>query len=188
MFELGLTGEVRRSIRVETRRGRPLENYVAPSVSQADINFYYGALRRNFPRWELRKHAIGVYNCAGMVWADRRTALVSPVEWQQILTDDEYRQIPLQTAEIDDIVVYRSQSDAEILHVARVCIKVPLAGSQQFVFKALSKWDQSKGEDIHLLKDVLLNAGEPFDLEIWTDRTEPDERIRFVSQLPLLPT
>ena len=69
-----------------------------------------------------RREPTGGYNCAGLVWATRRSALPEPSDWEQALEDDGYRKI--ETSEhpkVGDIVVYRHEVTQEILHVARLC-------------------------------------------------------------------
>jgi hypothetical protein len=150
-------------------------------------------MRRTHHRWIPRKGAVGVYNCAGMVWASRRTCLTEPNEWQTILNEDGYRRLNSHTdAALGDVVVYRDRS-GEILHVAKVCnIERMDARGEPFgnpIVKALSKWDQRFGEDIHHLDDVNLVGGTEHVIEIWTDRPEhPDPRIALIEKLPLIIT
>jgi len=135
---------------------------------------------------------VGVYNCAGMVWASRRAALTEPHEWEIILKEDCYRRLADRSeAEIGDVVVYRSRANKEILHVAKVCKIDELVLGEGYgtrrVPRALSKWDQRCGEDVHELEDVNLSGNTPFAIEVWTDRPSgPDPRIEHIAKLPLI--
>jgi len=125
--------------------------------------------------WRPRKPATGVYNCAGMVWASRRTALTNPQQWRVVLQEDNYRKLSkTERPELGDIVVYAKVGSGEILHVARVCeIRRFEGGGMEHarpIIRAVSKWDAKFGEDIHAVSDVFLNGGEQFDVEYWTDR------------------
>jgi hypothetical protein len=183
--EAYLLGTPKESLAVETLRHRMVRNYIAPPPDQQHISAYYKVIRRG-RAWKMRKHAVGGYNCAGMVWASRRTALTHPEDWQMILDDDGYRRLLSgELVEIGDIVVYRRRSAPEILHVAKVCrVDTLTTGSQPHgrVVRALSKWDQKCGEDIHAIEDVFLEGGEPFNVEFWTDR--PKDPSPFVATIP----
>ena len=122
MFEIArFAGTTGRRIVVQTHRGTELENYVAPDVTTQSANLYV-ARRKQHPGWVQRKPATGVYNCAGMVWASRRTTLPEPSDWRTVLQDDNYR--PLQGGElprVGDVVLYiRKGTAPEVLHVAVV--------------------------------------------------------------------
>ncbi|MEX2140153.1 MAG: hypothetical protein WD894_12885 [Pirellulales bacterium] len=193
MLEPFLFGAKRQGIVVQTHKGSPIQNYIAPPPSQYHVNCYYGVLRPTHGKqWEPRKDAVGVYNCAGMVWANRRTCLTEPEEWELILNEDGYRKLDNEDdADIGDVAVYRNRVDGEIMHVARVCRKqrlhTPGGEPSKPILRALSKWDQSCGEDIHALPDVHIDGGTPFHIEIWTDRpAKPTPQIAQVPEL-LLP-
>ncbi|HUY90227.1 MAG TPA: hypothetical protein VMV10_15930 [Pirellulales bacterium] len=175
LVELGLLGSPKRGIIVQTRRGTSLANFLAPPPDhQAKLT--YASFRARFGmRWRMRTDASGVYNCAGLVWASRRTCLTEESEWRAILKEDEYRRITSEReVAVGDVVVYVRRGSNEIIHVAKVCEKISMAGAglegARPVLKALSKWDNRYGEDVHAIEDVFLNGGEAFDVEYWTDR------------------
>lgn len=189
MFEEGLFGEPRRTIEVQTTTGKRLRNYVAPPVGQQDVSAYHLAIRPKHKKWIPRRDATGTYNCAGMVWASRRTCLTHPEDWELVLCEDGYRKVDNQNDVITgDIVVYRAKSDGEILHVARICeiryLDAGDGGEKILIPLALSKWDQKCGEDIHNLDDVNLNGGTEYEREIWTDRPrDKDPKIDLASRI-----
>src|SRR4051812_47857776 len=105
--EIRFRGQNRQEIIVQTRKRRNLTNFVAPPVT-CDQDGLYQLYRKTYGRaWIPRKPATGVYNCAGMVWANRRAALPEPSEWQAVLDDDEYRLLENdEDPSIGDIAVY----------------------------------------------------------------------------------
>lgn len=174
MFEeTRLLGTPKECIQVQTRKKRNLENWVAPPPHTQAINFYKRFRETYGATWLPRKPATGVYNCAGMVWASRRTCLSDPTDWRVILEDDEYSLVDQQEdLKVGDIAVYRKKDDKEILHVGRICDVERIEHWPNYLVSVLSKWSAQHGEDIHLVDNVPpLNGGEPFDVEFWTDRT-----------------
>jgi hypothetical protein len=163
MFEVArFTGTPRRKIVVQTHRGTELENYIAPPPSFQAANFY-AAKRKQHPGWMQRKPATGTYNCAGMVWASRRTTLPEPSDWRKVLQDDGYRKLQRwERACFGDVVVYSRKEYTEILHVALVFSITRINESDpesSVVIRALSKWDNQSGEDIHALDDLGVRSG-----------------------------
>jgi hypothetical protein len=144
-------------------------HYVANSQScepDDTIRVRYGMLRKKHFSWVSRKPACGIYNCFGMVWASRRTAIYEESGISQILTDDGYRQL-LTDSQLQpgDVVLYRYPGN--ILHAAIVVELKPLGTST--VPWVLSKWGDTFGEDLHALRDI----PESFEgclIEFWTDR------------------
>ena len=174
MFEIArFAGTTGRRIVVQTHRGTELENYIAPEVTVQSANLY-AAKRKRHPGWVQRKPATGVYNCAGMVWASRRTTLPEPSDWRIVLKDDKYR--PVQGGElprVGDVVIYIRKGHTEILHMAVVFSVHRLIEQDpdsRVAIRVLSKWDNQSGEDSHALEDLVLNGGEEYVWEIWTDR------------------
>ena len=93
---------------------------------------------------------------------------------EKILQEDKYRPVGGdELAHVGDIVVYIRKGHTEVLHVAivfridKLDERDPHSG---VCIRALSKWDNQSGEDSHALDDVVLNGGEEYVREIWTDR------------------
>ena len=92
MFEeLKLLGPTESSIVVQTRKGTPIENLVELEPGEPEGRRYQLLLQRFGQSWKERKPACGVYNCAGHVWASRRTSVLKSEAWQTILEEDGYR-------------------------------------------------------------------------------------------------
>ena len=178
-----------RSIALSTRLGRPIPNYVAPEPPQ-NRKGQYNLLRESVGiRWEHRKPPCGFYNCMGHVFATRRTAIEDKdeSEWEKIRADDGYRELLAgEDPRLGDIVVYSDPGGKGILHFGEVIRidRIDASGSRgNPIIRVLSKWDDSYGEDIHLLDDVgHLKAQAPnLKVAIWTDRPPPQLALDFDS-------
>lgn len=121
--------------------------------------------------WELERMMAGIvrrrlsamYNCVGMVFANRRTH-IDLSYLQMIFQGDDYRRISRSELREGDVVVYRFQNRRThvglILRIERVFAGEPIV----FV---LSKWGEYR-EYIHRLDQVPTGFGAP--IEFWTDR------------------
>jgi hypothetical protein len=169
MFEIArLVGTPPGKIILQTRVGRNVENS-QPCEPDATLKAKYDLLRRN-RLWENRKPACGFYNCFGLVWANRRTAIYDEDAISQILMEDGYRR--LQTDEqpsIGDIVLYRHLSGDiyDTLHAA-VVMELRQIGETKIPW-ILSKWNDVSGEDIHAILDFPQHFQGCL-IEYWTDR------------------
>ncbi len=71
--------------------------------------------------WEVRRGPTGVYNCAGHVWASRRTAIHETEDIEAILRDDGYRVLEQkESPRPGDLVLYRLADTDEPFHVGQV--------------------------------------------------------------------
>jgi hypothetical protein len=169
-----LLGSTERRIVLQTHRGREVENLIEVEPGEPERRKYQLLLRKYGRNWRQRKPATGVYNCAGLVWASRRTAILADDAWAIILADDGYRKLGPREAPLPgDLVIYRdSDSKIGFLHVGMILTLEPgIAPSSPLIPLVLSKWDSTSGEVVHLCHDV------PFDprvfslvTEFWTDR------------------
>ena len=164
-----LLGPEKRSIRVDTHRGNPVRNEIAPNPGEAGTR-RYGLLRKRYgSQWKNRKSACGVYNCFGMLFASRRTAIYDDDQVELILRDDGYRRVSAGEAVPGDIVLYRIASSGELRHGALVLRSDRLVGSSSApVHFVLSKWNDSMGEDEHNVRSVAWDDVDS--IEFWTDR------------------
>lgn len=145
MAKILLPGEMKRtSIIVQTRRGNTVDNLQMWSLTP----FYLSQVRdweRRFPPPTANHGPVAspVYNCHGLTFASRRTAISDPADIARILGEDDYDEVAdLAQVRPGDIAVYYSESDAE--HSGIVIEndgKIP---------KVLSKWGLGK-EVIHWL-------------------------------------
>jgi hypothetical protein len=121
--------------------------------------------------WVHRKPACGVYNCFGLVWANRRTAIYEEQGISQILDEDGYRKLRIDEQPLPgDIVIYLMFSDQirNTYHAGVIMelVKQRIGGNVPWV---LSKWDGVCGEDMHEIRDVPPSLS-GCAIEIWTDR------------------
>lgn len=167
MFEFqNLIGSPRRSLRLDTRVGNPIENEIAAEPSQRHVDDYEHTRR---PQWTQRKLACGIYNCHGHVFAARRTAIYSDHEINKLLVEDGYRELADgENPAPDDIVLYRHNMMG-IVHVARVLEVKPIedGGGAMFISRLVSKWNDISGEDLHTLTEV---AEAYHSTHVYTDR------------------
>ena len=175
MFEPArLLGPTEQSIVVETRKRRRIANSVEPEPGSREQHRYRTILSRFGGNWVERRPATGCYNCAGHVWASRRTSLHDPEQWRSILADDGYRRLPNgQPPAPGDLALYVDEKD-EILHVGEVLEMreglTPEGAKKPWV---LSKLDDQSGEVMHWDHDLLpLYRVQQFSprIEYWTDR------------------
>ena len=168
-----LIGQNRRMLRLDTRTGQPIENEIAAPPTQQSLAREQILAIKFGANWEKRIGPCGIYNCAGLTWASRRTAIYEDAEWDKIYQDDDYRE--LKGSELPmpgDLAIY-SQSDVGYLHVGQVLSLEPvLLPAGELIPKILSKWDGASGEYIHHPMDVpFRNQFTDFQLKYWTDRT-----------------
>jgi len=170
MLEMArLVGTPPKGIILQTRAGRYVENSQS-CEPDARIRDCYNLFRRNHFAWVNRKPACGVYNCFGLVWASRRTALYKESDIASILTDDGYRRLVSdENPQPGDIVLYLHPSDntRNTLHASMV-VELKQLGTSTIEW-VLSKWNDAFGEDIHALRDVPEHFGD-CQVEFWTDR------------------
>jgi hypothetical protein len=169
-----ILGNTEREILLATFKNNKIRNVVQPQPNEHDIRQYARFLTKyRGNSWEERKPITGIYNCAGHVWASRRTSILEPAEWEKILDEDGYR--PLRRNEKPspgDIAIYVRQDNSEIWHVARVYGSAPGITSESEPFpRIISKWGPIAGEFLHLAHDVPFGAqGFPCDVRYHTDR------------------
>jgi len=167
--EVLLAGGGERRIAVETRCGRPITNVIEAEPGDRERRLYDARRKKYGERWSNRKPACGGYNCFGMVFASRRTAILgaedADAEIDDILGDDGYRPITEAEAGVGDLVLYKDMSIG-LLHAARITHR----GDLKALF-ALSKWDSTSGEDEHHIQHhCWTDAGFKVELRFWTDR------------------
>jgi hypothetical protein len=179
--ELRLLGSTERRIVVQTRRGTSLRNLVELEPGFPERQKYQLLLKRYGGNWIERKPPTGAYNCAGHVWASRRTALLEEADWRTILEEDDYRRLgDAERPAPGDLVLYINTAAREILHVGMILELRPGIGPDSTKIPwILSKWNSTSGEVLHWVSDVPYNRqGFPVRIEYWTDRPAAAESLR----------
>src|SRR5262245_55764449 len=151
---LRLAGSPQKSIRLQTRAGTDVENDQAAPPDERMVRIA-DALAAKHPFWSRRRPHFGIYNCAGHVWANRRTSVREARWWNVILKDDGYRRIDEREIMPGDAAIY-TVPGGTFLHVGLVMELRPFSGSTSgaVVPLILSKWNDSIGEFLHRPKDV----------------------------------
>ncbi len=174
MFDVQrLIGQNRQSLRLDTRAGQHIKNEVAPPPAQQSLAREQVWLNKFRAKWIKRIGPCGIYNCAGLVWASRRTAIYDDPEWDKIYQDDEYRELNGSESPMPgDLAIY-SHSEVGYIHVGQVLSLEPgILPTGRPIPRILSKWDDASGEYIHFPGDVpFRDHFTDFQLRYWTDRT-----------------
>lgn len=163
-----LVGTPPKEIILQTRAGHCVPNSQS-CEPEARNRARYDMIRRNHA-WVNRKPACGVYNCFGLVWASRRTAIYEEQSISQILIEDGYRLLQTDEQPLPgDLVLYLHLSGEvrDTCHAA-IIMKLEQRGPGMVPW-LLSKWNDVCGEDIHAIRDVPPSLGNCA-IEFWTDR------------------
>ena len=117
----------------------------------------------------------GVYNCYGLAWANRRTAIYDADQIELIRRDDGYRTLADgQVPHCGDLVVYMSPVGSHaIFHVGvvseiRTILNRETGIGQQDPW-ILSKWGDAASEVLHYVTDVPFEDGS-YKFVYWTER------------------
>lgn len=171
-----LFGTPESSIVVQTRQGESIANAQAPEPSERCFKIFDLLVHRH-PGWLVRRRPTGLYNCAGHVWACRRTAIYEQSAWEQIFREDGYRvRTGLEQPTVGDLVVYRDNVTQALLHVGEIVELRRVAAGQGPDERAavpwvLSKFGPTSGEVLHHYRQA---PYEQFDVatSFWTEVPE----------------
>jgi len=147
-------GRTESSIVLQTKRGTSIQNTLAAAPDGAALKRQRLLLTRFGANWQERKPPAGEYNCAGQVWASRRTAVYDPALWWRIIDEDGYRLLEGAEEPVPgDVVAYVDEERDEILHVGRVVDLRPVFQGGTRIPWVLSKWSDVSGEYFHECRD-----------------------------------
>jgi hypothetical protein len=159
MFEVAAAlGDTEREIPLATARGAKIDNLVEIDPPPPhSVRAYEALVAACGKGWKERKPATGRYNCAGHVWASRRTTILDVKMYVLIIRDDGYRRLgDAEQVFPGDIAVYADgEEGGEILHVGRVYRLLPgLTPESPLIPYVISKWNSTSGESLHAVFDV----------------------------------
>jgi hypothetical protein len=170
MFELErLQGADEKGIALQTRTGRDIRNSLGLELTHRHYRLYKLLVEKHGENWQQRKVPSGEYNCAGHVWASRRTCIYEEDDWRMILSEDGFRQTRKPMP--DDLVIY-VEKDQGILHIGRIVeLRAGLVEGSRRIPWIVSKWNDWSGEVCHFEHDhPLQELGFDVAIEYWTDR------------------
>ena len=154
------------SIALSTQLGRDIPNEQVLDVDPSHEARLRAALQRKFAQVaDERRHPSGVYNCHGLTFANRRTAIHDASYVPLILADDGYQKIKLADVQPGDLVVYYEAN--EPTH-SGVVLRV-IEGEPKAVIRSpeiMSKWGAA-GEYVHRFNEGPYSDSVP---TFWTDR------------------
>jgi hypothetical protein len=98
-------------LNLHSRYEEQIENLTDRNIPYAGMDFHCESLKRKYRNCLHRPVGpTGKFNCHGLTFASRRTAIDGSVV-EKILREDEYREVQLQDVKTGDIVVYRNGAD-----------------------------------------------------------------------------
>lgn len=172
-----------RSIKLQTKDGWDILNQVGAEPTEDHVRRFDLLVQLSGTGWVIRKGPSGGYNCAGHVFANRRTEVIEgqgkmtfEQHVREILRRDDYRQFehgPVETACIGDVVAYWDAESTvpQLLHVGVIFEIRPIHGVGPHIGApfVLSKWNGGSGECLHHFRHVPSSWGK-YTVEFWTDR------------------
>lgn len=129
---------------LDTTAGNPVANEQAQQIQHPLASLALEAQVKAPSALRLRSHP--QYNCHGLTFASRRTAVIDDADVLQILSDDGYEQVDKRVVLPGDIAVYYS-SKGGIEHSAVV---VSRAEAPSYIPFVVSKWGVIGPEVYHL--------------------------------------
>lgn len=148
------------ALKLETRGKRWIKNVLRPETSSALMREIIEDTLQGCP--DARNvSASTIYNCFGLAFAARRSAIVDEDDVQTILEDDGYRRLPWDPSTWlpGDVVIYRMGS-GEIAHVGVISQIVPDIATASFKVVVRSAWG-SNGEYDHVIDHIPALLGKP---------------------------
>jgi hypothetical protein len=153
---------------LQTRLGVQIENIQSWNLTALDWNPVSNDSIRKYVHARQLSEACPVYNCHGLTFGSRRTAVTHEVS--PILAQDGYSEVPEAAAREGDIAAYIEEN--EISHTGFVIGREALLIGSSTTLRIWSKW--SRGPEMsHLVQDCPYYAGEGsvrfFRLTEWRD-------------------
>jgi hypothetical protein len=141
----------RRSIRVDTRKGTPLDNHQCFEITLQDQHVD-AAHRAKYANAQFRTGVSPVYNCHGLTFASRRTRIPDAESIRTILNEDDYEEVPRADIRVGDVILYVSAGDGDIEHSGIVIEVLHPVGFNVPMPRVWSKWGGA-AEVVHMYND-----------------------------------
>lgn len=131
------------TINVDTRAGNPIENVQEKEVSSSYSRQWKKLEEKYKDKVDFRSSISGIYNCFGLVFASRRTNIDKDID--EIIEDDDYREVGLSQVRAGDIVLYRNPDSKSVEHAG---IVVEVKRDKITIVNVVSKWGPGR-EAVH---------------------------------------
>jgi hypothetical protein len=121
----------------QTRKGNPIANAQASLITIADKKDA-GDRRARWPTARIRgNEVVPHYNCHGLTFASRRTAVEDSAEVRKIIGEDGYTEVVGGDVLPGDVILYVSPEDGDVEHSG---IIVALGVAPLYIPMVVSKW------------------------------------------------
>jgi hypothetical protein len=155
------------SIKLETRERHWIRNQQRIERAPASMRAAEAICHRRVNGEIETRSLSGIYNCFGLVFAARRTA-VEPLDVERILREDQYRWVQQrERVVLGDIIIYRERPGNEPTHVGLIVAMDYDLFRANRAFLVLSQWGFD-GEYLHREDVVPAEYGQH--REYYTDR------------------
>jgi len=148
---------------LETRRKRTIRNELLKREPTPGDIIAARDLRSRYSACEHRPTDVSLqYNCHGLTFASRRTAITESDAIQSILDDDGYKVVGDGEVSVGDIVVYSEYGD---FSHSGIVTRVDSIGSVKIVW-VLSKWGRAH-EVVHKLRECPYASHADVQIRFW---------------------
>jgi hypothetical protein len=139
----------------ETRAGNPIENCQPSLITELDKKDAEDRQKRWGQAKQRGEDIVPHYNCHGLTFASRRTAVNDSLEVRKVISEDKYLKVDEKRVMPGDVIVYVSAADGDLEH-SGVVVAV---GEPPFnIPQVVSKW--GKGfEVVHAANYCPYNYG-----------------------------
>jgi hypothetical protein len=148
------------SLALQTRAKRHINNVMRREALRAELEARLAAVLAMCPNARLVS-ACSIYNCYGLVFAARRTAILDETDVETILRDDGYKDRPWDPNAWlpGDVVLYYAEKDS-LAHAGFVATILRDLRTGESTVYVISAWGES-GEYYHPIDHVPANLGRP---------------------------
>lgn len=143
--------QIRGILGLQSREGRDVENYFNSRLPIPGVQIASQNARQQYRSGRHRPTEPSArYNCHGLTFAARRTAIEKPEEVEQLIREDEYQRVPRSEVVAGDIILYYQ---AGVVEHSGIVTETGALGQ----IWILSKWGEMH-EVIHQPHDCMYDA------------------------------